>query len=187
MYLLEFHDKHLCILKYEKLDFLNLCEQVLEAGSLQDKNKSHFLDEQDWFAQHAVATLRRVLGLGLLFHQPWKLGRRALFGRYILTHYMGLLQVSQGPATHSSPQSAWMSWPNFTRPAWKSEALLSWKLHPRKGSMTSGGNSQRWDLLPGPHLTSFFWVPMEVFHWTCSGPFPGECKSYRVVPQPGLF
>ena len=28
---------------------------------------------------------------------------------------------------------------------------------------------------------------MEVFHWTCSGPFPGECKSHWVAPWPGLL
>lgn len=52
----------------------------------------------------------------------------------------------------------------------------------KKWSMTSGGNSQRWDLLPGPQLASFFQVPREVFCWDFSGPLPGECKSHWGAP-----
>ena len=52
----------------------------------------------------------------------------------------------------------------------------------KKWSATSGGNSQRWDLLPGPQLASFFQVPREVFCWDFSGPLPGECKSHRGAP-----
>lgn len=102
-----------------KLDFPNLCELVLEAGRLQDKNKTHFLNEQDWICPTCRGYSSKGPRSGRQSHQAWKLGWHSPLGICTLSS-LWVSQVSQGPLTHPSPQSAWMSWSNSTRPMWRS-------------------------------------------------------------------